>query len=82
MYWFFNALMFTWPTNCSGSDFEESTSVSQESIIESDPGFRYMYRCNSWSTVPGLTVGRQGPRLGRLSAASALGLVDCRPPVP
>ena len=29
-----------------------------------------------------LTVGRQCPWLGRLSAASALGLVDCRPPVP
>ena len=35
--------MFIWPINCSGSDFEleyESTSVSQDSIIESDSGFR------------------------------------------
>ena len=39
----FNQLMFILHTNCSESDFEleyESTSVSQDSRIESDSGFR------------------------------------------
>lgn len=43
MYTFSNLLMFTSGTYCSGSDFEqeyESTSISQDSIIESDTGFR------------------------------------------
>ena len=62
--------MFIWPINCSGSDFElefESTSVSQDSII-----------VRLWIKVSLIFCLLS---LGLLLTASALGLVDCPPPV-